>query len=124
MKTMQKVLAILLIAVCVFGVISQISTCNAAGISETIDNIKPTDDVTGAENLTVIASRILTFLQIASGIAAVIMIAVTGFRYIIETPEVKGELKKNMLPIVIGLVLVFFATSIAKFFIGMFNNMK
>ncbi len=124
MKTMQKVLAILLIAVCVFGVISQISTCNAAGISDTIDKIQPTNDVTGAENLTAIASRVLTFLQIASGIAAVIMIAVTGFRYIIETPEVKGELKKNMLPIVIGLVLVFFATSIAKFFIGMFNNVK
>lgn len=124
MKTMQKVLAILLIAVCVFGVISQISTCNAASVSNTIEQIKPTEDVTGAENLTVIASRILTFLQIASGIAAVIMIAVTGFRYIIETPEVKGELKKNMLPIVIGLVLVFFATSIAKFFIGMFNNVK
>jgi len=124
MKTMQKVLAILLIAVCVFGVISQISTCNAAGISDTIDKIQPSNDVTGAENLTAIASRVLTFLQIASGIAAVIMIAVTGFRYIIETPEVKGELKKNMLPIVIGLVLVFFATSIAKFFIGMFNNVK
>lgn len=124
MKTMQKVLAILLIAVCIFGVISQISTCNAAGISDTIDKIQPTNDVTGAENLTAIASRVLTFLQIASGIAAVIMIAVTGFRYIIETPEVKGELKKNMLPIVIGLVLVFFATSIAKFFIGMFNNVK
>ena len=124
MKTMQKVLAILLIAVCVFGVMSQISTCNASSISDTLNKIEPVDDVTGAENLTTIASRVLTFLQIASGIAAVIMIAVTGFRYIIETPEVKGELKKNMLPIVIGLVLVFFATSIAKFFIGMFNNVK
>lgn len=124
MKTMQKVLAILLIAVCVFGVMSQISTCNASSISDTLNKIQPTNDVTGAENLTTIASRVLTFLQIASGIAAVIMIAVTGFRYIIETPEVKGELKKNMLPIVIGLVLVFFATSIAKFFIGMFNNVK
>ena len=50
------------------------------------------------------------------------MIAVTGFRYIIETPEIKGELKKNMFPIIVGIILVFFATSIAKFFIGIFNE--
>ena len=125
MKTMQKVLAILLIAVCVFGVVSQLSTCHATDVGGYINNIDPSkEEVKDAGNLTKIASRILTFLQIASGIAAVIMIAVTGFRYIIETPEVKGELKKNMLPIVIGLVLVFFATSIAKFIIGMFSNVK
>ena len=125
MKTMQKVLAILLIAVCVFGVVSQLSTSYAeGGVDGYINQIKPSNEVKGGEQLVTIASRVLTFLQIASGIAAVIMIAVTGFRYIIETPEVKGELKKNMLPIVIGLVLVFFATSIAKFFIGMFSNIK
>ena len=68
------------------------------------------------------AGKIVSFLQVASGIAAVIMIAVTGFRYIIETPEVKGELKKNMFPIIVGIVLVFFALSIAQFFLGMFNG--
>ena len=48
------------------------------------------------------------------------MIAISGFRYIIETPEVKGELKKNMLPIIIGIILVFFASTIAKFLISIF----
>ena len=79
-------------------------------------------DTNSVNAFTSIGNSILTFLQILSGITAVIMIAITGFRYIVETPEVKGELKKNMLPIVVGIVLVFFAVSIAKFFIGMFGK--
>ena len=46
------------------------------------------------------------------------MIAIVGFNYIISTPEVKDEMKKKMLPIIIGIVLVFGATSVAKFLIG------
>ena len=120
MKTLQKILVILLIAICVFSIMPKSIVFGAA---EAIDKINTStgDPIDGTENLTNVAGRILTFLQIASGIAAVIMIAVTGFRYIVETPEVKGELKKNMFPIIVGIILVFFATSIAKFFIGIFK---
>ena len=81
-----------------------------------------TSDSSGATSgLKSVVERLLGFLQIASALIAVVMIAVTGFRYIIETPEMKNELKKSMIPIIVGILLVFFATSIAKFFIGMFS---
>ncbi len=119
MKTLQKILLVLVVSVCLVAVMPHIEVRAAQAA---IDGITINDKVEGQENLQKVAGSILTFLQIASGIAAVIMIAVTGFRYIIETPEVKGELKKNMFPIIVGIVLVFFATSIAKFFIGIFNS--
>lgn len=122
MKTLQKVLVVLLIAICVFAVLPQTYTFAGSDAQKAIDDIQTGGTVEGTQELSTIAGRILTFLQVASGIAAVIMIAVTGFRYIVETPEVKGELKKNMFPIIVGIVLVFFATSIAKFFIGIFNK--
>ena len=65
-----------------------------------------------------VIGKLLGFLQVASGIVAVLMIAIVGFNYIISTPEVKDEMKKKMLPIIIGIVLVFGATSVAKFLIG------
>lgn len=120
MKTFTKICIVLMLALCVFMVISNNYTVAASDAQNAIDNINANGSVAGTDKLTTLAGRILTFLQVASGIAAVIMIAVTGFRYIIETPEVKGELKKNMFPIIVGIVLVFFATSIAKFFIGIF----
>ncbi len=125
MRTLQKILVILLIAICVISLMPKNIALAASSASSAITDIESktgTDDVDGTDKLTEVAGRILTFLQIASGVAAVIMIAVTGFRYIVETPEVKGELKKNMFPIIVGIILVFFATSIAKFFIGIFNK--
>ena len=125
MKTLQKILVILLIAICVFAVMPKNIALAADSASSAIDDIEGktgNQGIEGTDKLTEVAGRILTFLQIASGVAAVIMIAVTGFRYIVETPEVKGELKKNMFPIIVGIILVFFATSIAKFFIGIFNK--
>lgn len=71
-----------------------------------------------ADGLATVIGKLLGFLQVASGIVAVLMIAIVGFNYIISTPEVKDEMKKKMLPIIIGIVLVFGATSVAKFLIG------
>ncbi len=126
MKVLQHVLIILLVAMLIFAVLP-VNFSNAdkydpkTAINQmdgTQANIKDSD----VKPFTKLGDTILTFLQIVSGIAAVIMIAISGFRYIVETPEVKGELKKNMVPIVIGIILVFFAASIAKFFLGMFKG--
>ena len=124
MKMIARILIVMIIALGVITIVPQ-NVVRAAGEEEIIGQINPGDvqDPGDATNkLTRLAANVLKFLQIASAIAAVIMIAVTGFRYVIEAPEVKAELKTNMLPIIIGIVLVFFATSIARFFIGIFSN--
>ena len=121
MKTLQKVLVILLIAMFVFALVP-VNTANAIDweteVWQPMSSNEANVDTKAVSEFTSLANTILTFLQILSGITAVVMIAITGFRYIVETPEVKGELKKNMVPIVIGILLVFFAVSIAKFFLG------
>ena len=127
MKTFSKVLLILMIAICMVTFLSySVSLAgtddSAVTADEALDKITANQSVKGTGGLTDMAGKLVSFLQVASGIAAVIMIAITGFRYVIETPEVKGELKKNMFPIIVGIILVFFAVSIAKFFLGMFNG--
>lgn len=128
MKILSKILMILMIAICIFAILPQNMVCaedavDASGALSAINtSITTNGKVEGTSGLSELAARVVVFLQVASGIAAVIMIAVTGFRYIIETPEVKGELKKNMFPIIVGMILVFFALSIANFFLGMFNK--
>lgn len=127
MKVLQHVLIILLVAMLIFAVLP-VNFSNAADRYDPKSAINKMDGTQATINdsdvtpFTKLGDTILTFLQIVSGIAAVIMIAVSGFRYIVETPEVKGEIKKTMLPIVIGIILVFFAVSIAKFFLGIFQQ--
>lgn len=123
MKNLQKIsmiLVIAIIAMLVLGVVFQ-STSFATDPLTVMNTVNGNADVGDTTGITDVASRILTFLQIISGVFAIIMIAVVGFNYIVETPDAKAELKKKMLPIIIGILLVFFATSIAKFLINMFN---
>ena len=119
MKTMYKVLAILIIAVSMLVIMpdnmSLAVTASDAGNAISGIKVSGGGDVSKIQN---VVGKLLGFLQVASGIIAVLMIAITGFQYIVETPEVKSEIKKKMLPIIVGIVLVFGATSIAKFIIG------
>lgn len=119
MKTFSKIFAILMIAVCAMVIMPKNMSYAAGGssVDSAIDGISAgsTADVSKLQG---VIGKLLGFLQIASGLVAVLMIAITGFNYIVSTPQVKEEMKKTMLPIIIGIVLVFGATSIAKFIIG------
>lgn len=123
MKILQKVLIVLLIAMCVVTFMPQVVRADASGAAKNaIESISANySDTNGTTKMTSVVGNLLGFLQIASGLIAVVMIAATGFRYIIETPEMKNELKKSMIPIIVGILLVFFATSIARFFISIFS---
>ena len=120
MKTVNKILAILVIAICTLTIMPK-NTALAAGSSAKnivggVNASIPDDGY--ATDLQTTISKLLGFLQVASGLVAILMIAIVGFNYIVSTPEVKDEMKKKLLPIIIGIVLVFGATSIAKFLIG------
>lgn len=120
MKTVNKILAILVIAICTLTIMPK-NTVLAAGSSAKnivggVNASIPDDGY--ATDLQATISKLLGFLQVASGLVAILMIAIVGFNYIISTPDVKDEMKKKMLPIIIGLVLVFGAVSVAKFILG------
>ena len=132
MKILQKISIIFIIAIIASLTLGTVSTNVSMAESESAaaaSSAKVTDamnavnageiDENTASNITSVANKVLTFLQIAAGVFAIIMIAVTGFRYIIEpAADVKKELKNGMLPIIVGILLVFFATSIAKFIVN------
>ena len=127
MKIFQKISIVLIVAVIASFTLGTVSTnisMAAGGQSPTdvMENVTGSSDDIDTSGLTDVAGKILTFLQVISGVFAIIMIAVTGFRYIIETADVKKELKQSMLPIIIGILLVFFATSIAKFIVNIFKK--
>ncbi len=127
---MKKVLnIIILITLLLLIPANSVKASNGSIVESYINNIsadisEATTGGTASSTTTIIeiVNRVLGFLQITTAILVVIIIASTGFRYIVETPEVKGDIKKTMTPVIIGIIFVFFATSIAKFFVGIFSS--
>lgn len=65
-----------------------------------------------------ISNSILLLLQIASVSGILIM----GIKYMYSSPDQKAILKKGAISVIIGLILVFAASTIAQFVITSFNQ--
>lgn len=122
MKKILKIGIILMIMMSVTLIVPEMDTEVFAATSDVFSKVTPDDENTAAGDFIPVVNKVLGFLQIASALGAVIMIAITGFRYIMETPDMKNELKKSMIPIIVGLLLVFFSVTIAKFFVNVFQK--
>ena len=80
-------------------------------ISKVVPTNPGTEQVSGLQNM---AGKILGLLQAASAILALILVGVFGFKFIMGSPEQKGDYQKSFIPLIVGVVVVFSATSVAR----------
>lgn len=69
--------------------------------------------------LTTRAGKVMGMIRNISIIASVIIIMVLGVKFMLGSVEEKAEYKKSFMPLIIGIVLVVSATSIATFIFNM-----
>lgn len=123
MKTKTlKIIATILMALMVVCSVSQVAL--AASGSDVVGDIegKVNTDNIDSSKLTDMAGNILGLIQIASAVAAVILIAVFGFKFIMGSANEKADYQKSFIPLIVGVVVVFAATSIAKLLFSTFAS--
>ena len=107
-KTITKILAILMIVMCVAsisGLVFADSQINPADLT-------PTYTEGGDTGLKEKATNIMGWIRNIAIIAAVIVVMVIGVKYILGSVEEKAEYKKTFMPLIIGLFLVVAASTI------------
>ena len=115
MRRLSRTLIIFVLIIGILGIKTSYATSSlSADVGGFEANI--TEDVTkSTKTLRDISGRFLGFLRVVAALALVIIIGTTGYKYIVATPDIKHEIKKEMLPIIMGLILIFGAVSIAAF---------
>ena len=115
MKKNVKILAILLIALTIVATISNIAFAVTPG------DITPEDpsDTSGIQTL---GNRIFGGIRIFGTIASVLILAVLGIKYITSSPEGKADYKSNIVPYIVGAVLLFGATNVASLVYNALNG--
>lgn len=122
---MNKTLKIAMIIAMMIAVIFTFSDIIFAATDATgvIGGINPgvdkAGDYSGLQNM---ATRVISLIQVASIILAVILIAVFGFKFIMGSANEKADYQKSFIPLIVGLVVVFAATSIAKLIMTVANS--
>ena len=112
MKKMVKILPIIMTVLMVFMAVSPVfANAMVGGV-----NINP--NKSNATGITGITDKILGVIQVIGSVVAVGVLMVIGIKYMMGSAEEKAEYKKSFLPLIIGIILVVAATSVASFIFG------
>ncbi len=108
MSKTVKILSVLLIAIML---LSTVSTVFASEIDPS--KIEPTYKGQDTGKIQEKASNILGWIRNIAAVAAVIIIAILGVKYMIGSTEERADYKKSFIPLIIGIVVVLSASTLA-----------
>ena len=120
MKKSLKIFAEVLIAMLVVFSVSTSSYADSA--KDVIGGINADTSGINSQGMKTIAGRVLGLLQIVSAILAVILVAYLGFKMVLGSANEKADVQKQFIPLIIGVTIVFAATSIANLLLGIMST--
>lgn len=120
MKKSLKIFAVVLIAMLVVFSVSTSSYADSA--KDVIGGINANTNGINSQGMETIAGRVLGLLQIVSAILAVILVAYLGFKMVLGSANEKADVQKQFIPLIIGVTIVFAATSIANLLLGIMST--
>ena len=127
-KTLKVVLTILM-AVFTLCSVSQIVLANddtTKTVGKTpqqiIEGIDGDPTNVDAGGLMTMANNILGLIQVAAAVATVVLVGIFGFKFILGSANEKADYQKSFIPLIVGVVVVFAASSIAKLLFSTFGT--
>ncbi|OKZ57238.1 MAG: hypothetical protein BHV99_02550 [Clostridium sp. 26_21] len=121
-KTLKIAMVIAMVVATIFT-FSNMAFASGSNAENVVTEIKPDISSVDSSNLTKMAGKVISLIQVASVILAVILIAVFGFKFIMGSANEKADYQKSFIPLIVGLVVVFAATSIAKLIMSIASGM-
>lgn len=114
---MKKNISIILIILLLTSILSVNYVFATDGIEEIKANMNGVKDVTNLVNnpnsgTIKVINTIIGIMQVVGTGISLIVISILGIKYILASPSEKADVKKNIMPILIGCVLLFAAVNI------------
>lgn len=111
---MKKIISVMLIILLLISILLGTKAYAAEDLTTLINTMQPVaSGTTGTKTQTVI-NMVIGILQVAGTGISLIVISLLGIKYILASPSEKADVKKNILPILIGCVLLFAAVNIVS----------
>ena len=117
MKRNVKILSIVLIVLTLLSVVGSVVVF--------ADEFTPGDVTPGSisqEKMTTIGGKFFAAVRIVGTIISVVILAILGIKYMTASPEGKADYKANMIPYLVGAVLLFAASNIASMVYNWIND--
>lgn len=116
---MKKVTKILTIVLLVAMIVISVSEVFAAG--GLIANIEAASSTTvNMGTLPQTIGKVIAYIRNAAIIIGVVIIIILGIKYMLGSVEEKAGYQKSFVPLIVGIIVVMAATSIASFLFSLF----
>ena len=112
MKKLSKIFAVLLILAIAMIAFTTVANATAGDVANIFQKAEESDVDTG--DMTTVAGNIVNIITWVGIIVAIIVLLVLGIKYMMGSAAEKAEYKKTMIPYLVGAVLIFGASAIAK----------
>jgi len=110
-----KLISVLLMATMVIISLSNVvCATTAADVLNTVQSGTSLDKVQGGSDLQQLVGKIISLLQYIAIIGGALILAVLGIKYMMGSVEEKAEYKKSFIPLIVGVVVVMGAFTIAN----------
>lgn len=113
MKKAIKIMSVIMI----IGMLLSIATPIFASAGD-FTGLNVDYSVPGGDKISSIGGKILSIITIIGIVVSVLVIAGLGIKYITGSAEEKAEYKKSFVPLLVGMVLLLGASSIANFLVN------
>lgn len=118
MKKTLKILSVILISISLFMAFGQPVSFAKKPAGDIINSAENSGNEMGDE-LNSVTGTVINWLWGISIVIAVVVVMVIGIKFIIGSTQEKAEYKKSLIPLVVGVILVVFATTLVKFLFSM-----
>lgn len=122
---MKKKICILLILLFIMSCCLSIGTSYADSIVDKLSGMEAVgtpDTSSNSEGIPAAINSIISLLQYVGSGIAIIVVTILGIKYILASPSEKADVKKSIMPIIIGCVLLFGGVNIAKLIANFSDN--
>ena len=122
MKKFGKILLSAMLVLAMFFGFAQTVSLAAPDVGGIIDNIENQDATTDTEKANEIGAKIINWIWAISVVVAIVVLMIIGLKFILGSTSEKAEYKKSLIPVVVGVLVLVFATTIVRVLFGINGN--
>ena len=118
MKKFGKILLSAMLVLAMFFGFAQTVSLAAPDVGGIIDNIESQEAKPETEKANEIGAKIINWIWAISVVVAIIVLMIIGLKFILGSTSEKAEYKKSLIPVVVGVLVLVFATTIVRVLFG------
>lgn len=117
-KTFKFILVVFMATMFLFGISQTISLADKPDVNNVVTGVENSNATVPGE-VTNIGGTVMNWIWGISIVVAIVVLMITGLKFIVGSTQEKAKYKESLIPLVVGVLILVFATTIVRILFSM-----